>query len=96
MKPSPQLSPQLFWDVDIEDFPYDEAFDWVIERVFDRGSLTEVYAVINYYGKEKVKNYLQSTPTYLPNHTILLAKAIFDLSFKNFKCLEKRPFLPGY
>jgi cyclopropane fatty-acyl-phospholipid synthase-like methyltransferase len=96
VKTKPQLSDQLCWDIDIKILSFEDSSDWVIERVFDRGSLPEVFEVIKYYGREKVKDYLQNTPNYLPNHSILLAKAIFELQLKNFKCLEKRPFLPNY
>lgn len=96
MNTKPQLSDQLFWDIDLRNLSFEDSSDWVIERVFDRGSLAEVFEVIKYYGREKVKDYLQNTPNYLPNHSILLAKAIFKLQFKNFKCLEKRPFLQNY
>lgn len=91
-----KLNPALFWDVNIAELSVEDSADWIIERVFDRGSLDEVIEVINYYGKETVKKTIQTVPTYLPNHSILLAKALFNLNFSDFKCLEKRPFLPNY
>jgi hypothetical protein len=91
-----KLNPSLFWDINISELSFEDSKDWIIERVFDRGSLDEVISVINYYGKENVKKTIQAVPTYLPNHTILLAKALFNLHFSDFKCLEKRPFLPNY
>jgi len=96
MKNIPNLSSKTLWDVDIASLSFDESADWIIERVFDRGSLEEVISVINYYGKEEVQHTMQNISTFLPNHSILLAKAIFGLSFNDFKCLEKRPFLPNY
>ena len=92
----PTLSQQTFWDVNIAELSFEDSPDWIIERVFDRGSLDEVISVVNYYGKENVKKTIQTVPTYLPNHTNLLAKALFNLNFSDFKCLEKRPFLPNY
>jgi hypothetical protein len=93
---SPTISESTFWDIDILSLDYDACPEWVIERVFDRGSLDEVLSVVRYYGNERVKAHLTSTISFLPNHTILLAKAIFNLSFSDFKCLEKKPFLQRY
>ena len=92
MNTKPQISEQTFWDIDLETLSYEDAFDWVILRVFDRGSFQEVMSVVRFYGPEKVKTFLRNEGSFLPNHTILLAKAIFQLEFKDFKCLEKRPF----
>jgi hypothetical protein len=69
-----------------------EASDWVILRVFDRGSLVEVLQVRDFYGREFVQEFLTTYPGILPSHRILLAKALFQLSFRDFKCLEKSPF----
>jgi hypothetical protein len=96
MKTLPVLSSKTLWDIDVSTLNFDDASEWIIERVFDRGSLDEVLSVVKYYGTEEVKHYLKNTPKRLPNHSILLAKAIFDLSFIDFKCLEKKPFQPVY
>ena len=50
-----KLNPALFWDVNIAELSFEDSPDWIIERVFDRGSLDEVISVVNYYGKENVK-----------------------------------------
>ena len=96
MKTLPVLSSKTLWDIDVSTLNFDDSAEWIIERVFDRGSFDEVLSVVKYYGKEEVKHYLKNTPKRLPNHSILLAKAIFDLSFIDFKCLEKKPFQPVY
>jgi hypothetical protein len=92
LKTKPLISDQTFWDIDPETLSFDEASDWVILRVFDKGSLQEVLSVVKYYGHKKVKTFLQNEISYLPNHSILLAKAIFQLNFSDFKCLEKKQF----
>jgi hypothetical protein len=43
----PTLSPQTLCDVNIAELSFRDSKDWIIERVFDRGSLDEVIAVIN-------------------------------------------------
>jgi len=92
LKNKPGISDRTFWDIDPESLSFEDAFNWVVLRVFDKGSLQEVISVVNYYGSEKVKIFLQNEGSFLPNHSILLAMAIFQIKFSDFKCLEKRPF----
>jgi len=92
MKAHPLISESTFWDIDPETLDYESAADWVILRVFDRGSLQEVISVVKYYGKEKVKTILQTEKSQLPDHSILLARAFFQLKFSDFQCLKKKPF----
>ncbi len=92
MKPIPKISKQTFWDADIEENDFQIYNEWVITRVFDRGTLDEVLSIINYYGFNFVRNVLINTSVNLPNHSILLAQAIFKLKYPDFKCSEKKPF----
>ena len=96
MNALPQISKRTFWDVDISEHDFKYSNDWVITRVFDRGTLDEVFSIINYYGYDFVKNALVTTQDNLPNHTILLARAIFKLNYSDFKCSERKPFLLHY
>ncbi len=88
----PVISTATFWDIDPASLSFEDSFEWVILRVFDKGSLAEVIGIRNFYGSELVKKTLTSHTGYLPSHSILLAKALFQLTFQDFKCLEKRPF----
>ena len=96
MQKLPEISKRTFWDVDVLETDFLDSYEWVITRVFDRGTLDEVYAVINYYGFDFVKQVLQNTNINLPSHAILLARAIFKLKYADFKCSEKKPFLLHY
>ncbi len=82
--------------MDICEHNFINSSEWVITRVFDRGTLDEVFSIINYYGFDFVKNVLITTNDNLPNHAILLARAIFKLNYTDFKCSEKKPFLLNY
>jgi len=93
MKTIPAISKRTFWDVNLTEDDLKISYEWVIARVFDRGSLDEVFSIINYYGFDFVKRILQNSTDNLPNHSILLARAIFKLNYNDFKCSEKRPFI---
>ena len=92
MKNIPSISKLTFWDADVAEDDFINYPEWVITRVFDRGTLDEVFAIIEYYGFNFVKNNLITTTDNLPNHSILLARAIFKLIYTDFKCSEKKPF----
>ena len=96
MNTLPDISKRTFWDVDISENDLKNSYEWVITRVFDRGTLDEVLMIINYYGFDFVKRILQTTTDNLPNHSILLARAIFKLNYTDFKCSEKKPFVLHY
>ncbi len=96
MKQLPQISKRTFWDVDISEHDFKDSSEWIITRVFDRGTLTEVLSIINYYGFDFVKEALTTTTENLPNHSILLARAIFKLNYTDFKCSERKPFQLNY
>ena len=96
MKQRPQISKRTFWDVDISEHDFKDSSEWIIARVFDRGTLTEVLSIINYYGFDFVKEALTTTTENLPNHSILLARAIFKLNYTDFKCSERKPFQLNY
>lgn len=96
MKTTPVLEKRTFWDINIAEVDFEEYAEWIINRVFDRGTLQEVFDIINYYGKDFVKKSITTTNDYLPNHSILLARAIFNLQYKDFKCSEKKPFQLTY
>lgn len=96
MKKLPVLSKRTFWDVEISEIDFDESYESVINRVFDRGTLDEVFEIINFYGYDFVKKTIRSTNDNLPNHAILLARAIFNLKYTDFKCSEKKPFQLNY
>ena len=88
----PPIFKRTFWDVDISESDFEHSKEWIITRVFDRGTLDEVLAIIKFYGFEIVKNVMMTTDENLPNHSILLARAIFKLKYTDFKCSEWRPF----
>lgn len=47
----------LFWDINEKDIErvLVESDDWVVTRVFEYGTLNDIFDVIDLYGKKKVK-----------------------------------------
>ncbi len=92
MNQIPALSKRTFWDVDLTEDDLKHSPEWIILRVFDRGTLDEVIWTIKHYGFDFVKQTMITTTENLPNHAILFARAIFKLSYNDFKCSEWKPF----
>lgn len=96
MKKIPRIKKSTFWDVEISEIDFRKNSEWLINRIFDRGTLNEVYEIINYYGSDFVKKTLQNTNENLSSHAILLARAVFKLKKSDFKCCRKKRLHRSY
>lgn len=68
--PKPNVRKALFWDTDFEKIDWEKQRKAVIKRVFERGNQTEIETVIQFYGKEIVKEELKMIEKE-PNRRIL-------------------------
>jgi len=48
------INPALLWEYDLETFNYDKSYKIVIERVLERGNLSEWRTMVSYYPKDKI------------------------------------------
>lgn len=73
----------LFWDIPEKDIEraLTESDDWVIMRVFEYGTLKDIFAVIDLYGEEKIKAVLSKSK--MPSVTRAMAYLFFDLEQDN-------------
>jgi plasmid maintenance system antidote protein VapI len=55
-----KLKKALFWDTDISQMNWRKNVKWVVQRVFEYGNATEIREIIRFYGKDKVKEMLDS------------------------------------
>jgi|SRR5690349_13153023 hypothetical protein len=87
----PDLPKALFWDIPGQAPDYKNHPEWVIKRVFDRGSMEDIAEIIIFYGKEKVKEVLTTSP-HLDEDILYLASAILETPLKNFLCYSTRQY----
>ena len=87
----PDLPKVLFWDIPGQTPDYENHPEWVIKRVFERGSMEDIAEVIIFYGNEKVKKVLTTT-LHLDEDILYLASAILDIPLKNFLCYSTRQY----
>ena len=48
------INKRLFWDVDIEKMDIEKSRDFIIERVLNRGGMSDVKTLFKIYGDEKI------------------------------------------
>ena len=64
-KELPTISKAIFWDTDIEKLDWMRYKKAIIQRVFERGSATDIDEIIRFYGKEEVVTTIQTAHSLL-------------------------------
>ena len=82
-----QIRPSLFWDVDVQSIDLLKHKAFVIERITSRGRFEEFKAMLNYYGKNTVKDKLLQT-RYLNEVTLYFCSSIFNVPITEFRCYK--------
>ena len=81
------LRPSLFWDINVNTVDLEQHKAAVIERITLRGRFEEFKAILQYYGKETVKEVLLNT-RYLDKRTLAYCSVIFDVPVTEFRCYK--------
>ncbi|WP_020214426.1 DUF6922 domain-containing protein [Flavobacterium rivuli] len=58
-----RLRKSLFWDTDIDAIDWEKKSKAVIERIFERGNITEKKVIIRFYGTPKVRSIISNPST---------------------------------
>ncbi len=82
------LSKHLFWDVDAGTMDAETHRGFIIPRVMDRGTRSDVQAIWNHYGAETVKDVLLQAPS-LQRKTIFFFANQFRLRPEAFRAYRK-------
>lgn len=83
-----KLSKKAFWDVDMQQLDAHTHAQFIIEKVFEHGTLDDIKIVINHYGKEKIAQALIHS-NYLFKDTLQFASALLKIPKEDFKCYTK-------
>lgn len=93
IKQKPLLDKRIFWDVVFDTIDYEAKANFVIERVFERGDVSDIRNCRRYYGDEKVTQTLLNVK-FLPETRMYLASAVIDRPLKDFRCYILRQLNP--
>jgi len=80
-----ELSKTLFWDTDINTIDYEKNTRHIIERVLQRGMLSDWFEIKKYYGLERIKKEILQI-RYLDNITLNFCSKYFQIPKEKFKC----------
>src|ERR1700735_5482614 len=92
----PSLHKWLFWDVRYEEMDWQKSYQYVIERILDRGDDQELEELIRFYGRRKVLRVLKIRPIYLMDHSIERACAFFKLKPEELRCYMRKRSRQGH
>ncbi len=80
MRRLPKISNAAFWDVKIDKTStteFETYSSYIIQKVFDFGTLDDIIQITTYYGIERIKNEIITTN--LKKRTIALCCVLFNL-----------------
>lgn len=87
-----QLSKKAFWDVDMKTMNAEQHADYIIQKVFEYGSLNDIQQVLHYYQRDKLVLAL-TTCNFLFNETLHFASMLFQIPKESFSCYTKTQLL---
>jgi hypothetical protein len=86
----PNLSKQAFWDVDFDNMDYQKKADFIIGRVFEYGTLTDLKSCLKFYGFERCKVAIINAK-FLKSNAINTASLIFEIPRTTIQCFNTKP-----
>ncbi|NCB84917.1 MAG: hypothetical protein EOM44_10580 [Bacteroidia bacterium] len=90
-----QLRPSLLWEFDLTQFDWHAMKNMVVQRVIERGRITDFYAALNLYGMKSFKEAVKNIP-YLNKKDINFVCTVFGIKKEDLKCYTHRQFHPKH
>ena len=94
-KRKPNLSPHLFWDIDIRKLNFESRASFILERVFTMGMQEDEWKVNEYYGKERIRKEVVKCKS-LDKKTLNYLSVFYKIPKKEFACYTKDLFQKGF
>ena len=79
--------------MDMSKMDYEKNADYIIRKVFDRGSFQDIVETIAYYGDRRIIQALTTAP-YLMEKTMVFASKLFNIPISSFKCSTTKQYHP--
>ncbi len=90
-----KLSKHLFWDCNIDRLDPNIDKKLILERVFSRGTENDEREVLNYYGRDTIKDTVLDIK-YFDKKTLNYLSIVLNVPKENFRCykrsLSENPF----
>ena len=86
----PDFDKKLFWDVGFQKSDLNAFAQFIIVRIFERGTIADVKKLRAYYGDKKIKEEIKKTKWIEPE-TLQFLSAIYNIPLNQFRCyIEKQ------
>jgi hypothetical protein len=85
----PDFDKKLFWDVGYEKSDLDRSAQFIIVRIFERGSISDVKKLRAWYGDKKIKEEIKKAKWIEPE-TLQFLSAIYNISLNKFRCYTEK------
>lgn len=86
----PNISKQAFWDVDFDKMDFQNKSNFIIGRIFEYGTLSDLKECLKFYGFEKCKNAILNAK-FLKSNAINTASLIFNIPRTSIPCFNTKP-----
>lgn len=84
-----EISPSLLWEYDLSTFDWWKSRKIVVQRVIERGWLTDFYAALNMYGGiEGFREIIKEVP-YLSPRDMRFVCIVFNLKKEELRCYTR-------
>ena len=93
--PNATINPALLWEYDLILFDFKEMKQIVIQRVIERGTPNDWYAILNLYGIEEIKNTIKILP-YLNDKDSNFVSVVFEIPKNEMKCYTNKQLKPRH
>lgn len=89
------LSPHLFWDVDISSLDFEESKEQIIYKVLEYGVINDWNIIKKVYGLEIIKKTATKLRS-LDDVTISFLSNLFQIEKTKFRCYKPKPSSQNY
>lgn len=93
--PDAQVRKSLLWEYDPDQIDWQSMKTLIVQRVVERGRLSDFYAILNLYGPEGVKEAIRQIP-YLNSKDLSFVSTVFGLRKEELKCYIKKQSKPQH
>ena len=85
-----QLSPYLFWDVNINDVDVDTHARFLIERIVTRGNLSDFKWMLKHYKRDTIIQHILMIRN-LDDKTLHFLSLFYNIDKEKFRCYNYQP-----
>lgn len=89
------LSPYLFWDIDIASLNSEKHAAYIIDRVLSLGTMEDFRRIISGYGVEKIKEVIINL-RYLDDTVLHFCSLYFTIPLSDFRCYTNKQLTPAH